>query len=176
MRYFNIVFITAICLLLTACASVTSDIKVDANVDPKAKMGGYKTYDWLGAARLLRDPNKVWQPPKVDIAGDIKWLVDRELRKRGIFKTASKPDLAVSFFMGIDMEAIELKEDPESKNEVLVNVPRAGLIVVLIDVETGYVVWLGAAEAELQENPTDEVVSTRLDFAVSQMFKLLPKK
>jgi len=174
MRYFNSVFMAAF-LLLTACASVTSDIKVDANADSKAKLADYKTYDWLGAAKLLNDPNKVWQPPKVDIAGDIKYLVNRELRKRGIYSTTGKPDLAVAFFLGVDMEAMELKEDPESKNKVLKNIPKAGLVVVLIDVDTGYVVWMGAAEGNLQENPTDEVVRKRLDYAVTKMFKLFPK-
>ncbi len=175
MKYFNMAFIAAIFLLLTACACVTGDIQVDANIDPKAKLDGYKSYDWLGTGSLLNDPNKVWQPTTVDVAGDIKYLVDRELRKHKIFSTTSKPDLAVAFFMAVDMEAMELKEDPESKDEVLKNVPKAGLVVVLIDVETGYAVWLGVAEGDIQENPTEEIVRSRLDYAVSKMFKLFPK-
>jgi hypothetical protein len=176
MRILNIAIISTLLLILSACASVslTKDIKVDAKVDQKAELSGYKSYAWLGAAKLLNDPEKKWQAPKMDIAGDIKYLIDRELRKREIFAATESPDLVVGFFMGIDMETMELKEDPNDNIEVLQNVPKAGLIVVLVDAETGFVVWMGVAEGDLHENASDEMVRTRLDYAVSKMFKLLP--
>ena len=173
MRKFYIAMMSTVLLLLSACATVTKDIVVDAQVDPKTEMSGYKTYAWLGAGKFLNDPEKKWQPPKMDIAGDIKYLIDRELRKRGIFAATEKPDLAVAFFMGIDMETMELKEDPNDNVEVLKNVPKAGMIVVLVDVETEFVVWMGVAEGDLKENPSDEEVRTRLDYAVSNMLTLM---
>ena len=176
MRKISISLAITALLLLSACANVTRDIRVDAQVDPKAKLSGYKSYGWLGAGSLLNDPEKKWQPTKMDIAGDIKYLVDRELRKRDIFAVTEKPDLGVTFFMGVDMENMELKEDPNDKVEVLKNIPKAGLIVVLIDIKTKFVIWMGVAEGELQENASDELVRTRLDYAVSNMFKLLPSK
>ena len=124
---------------------------------------------------VLNDPEGKWQPPKMNIAEDIKFLIDRELRKRGIYNNAENPDLAVAFFMGVDMEAMELKTDPKSKQEMLTNVPEAALVVALIDPYTGYWVWLGESEGELQKNPTDEVIRKRLDYAVTEMFKKLPK-
>lgn len=166
--------LAAFVFLLSACATnATKDIVVDAKVDAKADLSGYKSYSWLGAARMLNDPEKKWQPPKMDIAGDIKYLIDRELRKRDIFAVAENPDLAVGFFMGVDMENMQLKEDPNDHVEVLKNVPKAGLIVVLTDVETGYVVWMGVAEGDLHEGADDELVRKRLDYAVTHMFKLL---
>jgi len=36
---------------IVSCANVTSDIKVDAEADPKANIKGYKTYVWLGIGR-----------------------------------------------------------------------------------------------------------------------------
>ena len=173
MKYFMLLFIAAV-FFLTACASITSDIKVDANVAPKAKLSAYKTYDWLGDAKLLNDPNNVWQPPKFNVAENIKSLIESELNQYGILKSTSNPDLAVAFFTGVDMQAMELKEDPQSKIEILKNVPKAGMIVTLIDAETGYVVWLGAAEGNIQEGSSDEIVRKRLAYAVNQMFKLLP--
>ena len=61
----------------------TQDIQVDAKTNPKTNISGYKTYAWLGTAEELNDPNNKWQPPKIDITGDIKYLIDRELRKKG---------------------------------------------------------------------------------------------
>ena len=58
---------------------------------------------------------------------------------------------------------------------VLENVPQAALLVILIDAETGFVIWVGQAEAELNENPSGDLVRTRLGYAVTEMFKLMPK-
>ncbi len=174
-KYFS-VLMAALLLLLTGCASVTSDIKVDAAADPKARLSGYKTYAWLGAMKLLNDPEHVWEAPKIDVAGDIKYLIDRNLRKRGIM--LSKPedaDLDVAFFVGVDMEAMKLKTDPKTRKQLLQNVPEGALVVVLIDAETGYVIWVGKATAEIQENASPELVRERLDYAITEMFRKLPK-
>jgi len=175
MKILNIAVLAVTLILMSGCASVSSDIIVDANTAPTVDLNGYKTYAWLGKAALLNDPDKKWQPPKMNIAGDIKFLIDRELRKRDIFSSASKPDLAVAFFMGIDMEAMKLKMDPQTKAEMFKNVPAAALVIALIDTKTTLVVWMGKATAEVQENPDDEVVRERLDYAVTEMMKKMPR-
>lgn len=176
MKKFHAVILAAFLLLLAGCASMTSDIKVDAAVDPKARLSGYKTYAWLGSMKLLNDPDQRWEAPKIDVAGDIKYLIDRSLRKRGIMLSKpDKADLAVAFFVGVDMEAMQLKTDPKTKKELLQNVPEGALVVVLIDAETGYVIWVGKATAEIQENASPELVRERLDYAITEMFKKLPK-
>ena len=170
----------AVCIiLLNGCAvfnQKTGDIKVEAQTDPKANMSGYKSYAWLGSARVLNDPNNRWQPPAMDIAGDIKYLIDRELNKQGIYSNNQNPDLAVAFFIGIDMDAQKIVDNPDTKVDVLENVPRGALVVTLINVETGYVVWIGTAEADLTEGAAEELVRERLDYAVSKMFKLMKKR
>ena len=175
MKILNIAVLAFTLVLMSACASVTSDIIVDAKTAPTVDLNGYKTYAWLGKAALLKDPDKKWQPPKMNIAGDIKYLIDRELRKRNIYSSVSDPELAVVFFMGVDMEAMKLKMDPETKSEMLKNVPAAALVVALIDAKTELVVWIGKATAEIHENPSDEVVRERLDYAVTEMMKKMPR-
>ena len=149
------------------------DIQVDARTNPKTNLSGYKTYAWLGAAEALNDPTKKWQPPKMDVTGDVKYLIDRELRQKGINSTTVDPDLAVAFVVGVDMDALELKDDPATEGDVLENIPQGALIVVLIDVETGYAVWVGVAKANIIEGASSELVRERLDYAVSNMFDLL---
>jgi len=160
--------------LISGCASVTKDIEIDATADPTIKFSGYKSYGWLAEISGLNDPEGVWQPPKMNIAEDIKFLIDRELRKRGIYSYTENPDLAVGFFMGVDMEALELKVDPNTKEDILTEVPSAALAIALIDANTGYVVWVGEAMGEIQDNPSDEVIRKRLDYAVTEIFKKLP--
>jgi len=175
MKVLNVAVLAFTLILMSGCASVTSDIVVEAKTAATADLNGYKTYAWLGEGAVLNDPDKKWQPPKMNIAGDIKYLVDRELRKKKIFSTVSNPELAVVFFMGIDMEAMKLKMDPETKKEMMENVPKAALVIALIDTKTKFVVWMGRAIAELSDNPSDEIVRERLDYAVTQMMKKMPR-
>ena len=58
---------------------------------------------------------------------------------------------------------------------MLRNVPKGSLLVMLIDANIGTLVWAGVAKAEIQEDPAPEVVRKRLDYAVSKMFKKLPR-
>jgi hypothetical protein len=163
-------------LLVTGCAtSVTSDIMVDSEADATIKFSGYKTYTWLGSASILYDPAGKWEPPGFDADAEIKFLIDRELRARGMAEDLVNPGLIVVFAAGIDMAAMREEIDPESHIEALKNVPEGAITVVLIDAATGFAVWAGLATGEIQQNPEADVVKQRLDYAVSEMFKQLPE-
>jgi hypothetical protein len=166
----------AIFMLLAGCASVpTKDIVVGAQADPKANFSGYKTYAWLGAAAIINDPYGQWEPPTFDADAEIKFLIDRELRKRGMSQHSADPDLIVAFAAGIDMNALELQVDPETKINTLENVPKGGLVIALVDGESGFVIWMGVATADVLERPDAKTVKARLDYAVTQLFRKLPK-
>lgn len=171
----SVILLALAVVMMTGCVSaVVKDIKVDAQADPKAKFSGYKTYAWLGSAAILNDPHGQWEPQEFDADSEVKFLIDRELRKRGMAETTSAPDMIVAFAAGINMDALELKVDPETKMEMLTNVPQGGIVVPLIDGKTGVVIWVGVASGEVQEKPTPETVKKRLDYAVTQLFKKLP--
>ena len=174
-RNFALLFAAAV-MLLSSCASIpTKDIAVDAQADPKANFSGYKTYAWLGAAAIINDPYGQWEPPTIDADAEIKYLIDRELRKRGMSQNSANPDLIVAFAAGINMDALELKVDPEAKIMTLENVPRGGLLIALVDSESGFVIWMGVVTADVLERPDAKTVKARLDYAVTQLFQKLPK-
>ena len=172
------ILITTGFMLVSGCSSVpTKDIQVEAQADPKASFSGYKTYTWLGSAAIINDPYGQWEIPEFDADAEIKYLIDRELRKRGMSQSSPliSPDMIVAFAAGIDMDALELKVDPESKIDMLVSMPQGGLLVILVDGQSGFVIWAGVATAEVQESPTAKTVKARLDYAVTQLFRKLPK-
>jgi hypothetical protein len=174
-RHYLPIFIIVL-MLLAGCASVpTKDIQVDTLSDPKANFSGYKTYAWLGTAAIVNDPRGQWEPPQFDADAEIMFLIDRELRKRGMSVNTANPDLVIAFAAGIDMDALGLKVDTKTKKDMLENVPQGGLVVVMTDSESGFVIWIGAATAELQESPDTQTVKARLDHAVTQMFNEFPK-
>ena len=170
------IVLSAVLLLLAGCASsVTKDIMVDTDVDPKANLKGYSTYTWLGSAAIVYDPEGQWEPPQFDADAEVRFLIDRELRARGMSESSSSPDLIVAYAAGIDMAVMEIKIDPESNLEVLTNIPISALTVVLIDTNTSLAIWSGVATAEIQENPGQEVIKKRLDYAVTSMLGKLPR-
>jgi hypothetical protein len=166
----------AIMLLIAGCAtSLTKDIIVDAEADPKTNFSGYSSYSWLGSAAIVYDPEGKWEPPQFDADAEIKFQIDRELRKRGMVEDTVNPDMIVAFAAGIDMSIMEIDIDPESNLTMLENVPLGALTVILVDASTGMAIWGGIATAEIQENPGQETIKKRLEYAVTQMFKELPK-
>ena len=162
---------------VTGCSTFPKDdITVESEANPKVNFSGYKTYAWLGSVAILNDAHGQWEPAAFDADAEIKFLIDRELRKRGIKEVAARPDLIVGFAAGIDMEALELKENKETQLQVLKNVPTGSLVVVLIDGVTGNPVWASAAVANVQQEISSDDVRKRLDYAVTQMFKLMKRE
>jgi hypothetical protein len=163
-------------MLLSACTTVpTQDIRVEADSDPKASFSGFKTYAWFAAAQLLHDPEGQWEPRNVDIDAKVQLIINRELQKRGIVEVNNSPDMLVAYAAGVDMTSLGLKENPNTKEKLLENIPKAALVIALIDADTGYVVWLAEAVGEVQEQADAATVSARIEYAVSEMFRLLPK-
>jgi hypothetical protein len=175
MKQSILLFIVGV-MLFAGCSSIpTKDIQIKTQANPKVNFNGYKTFAWLGTAAIVRDPSGQWEPPSFDADTEIKHLIDRELRKRGMSENSANPDMVVAFAVGVDMEALKLKVDPKTKMEVLENVPAGGLLVIFIDPSSGFVTWAGAATAQIQEKPDTETVKARLDYVVTKMLKKLPK-
>ena len=169
---------SALCLTiyLSACATTaTQDIKVEAQADPKVSFSGYKSYAWLASAEILYDPEGQWEPKDMDIDSEVRFIVNRELRKRGMTEVTANPDMYIAFAAGIDMSSLDIKENPESKEQVLANIPKAGLVIVMVDAQTGFLTWIGIAEGEAKAERSKEEIRTRIDYAVTQMFKRIPK-
>jgi len=163
-------------ILLGSCASVpTSDINVEAESDPRANFSGFKTYAWFAAAQIVFDPEGQWEPRDVDIDAEVQSIIDSELRKRGISEVSNSPDMLVAYAAGVDMTSLGLKQDPTTKKELLTNIPKAALVIALVDADTGYVIWIAEATGEVQQKADAATVRTRIEYAIGEMFRLLPK-
>jgi PBP1b-binding outer membrane lipoprotein LpoB len=166
----------AFIMVLAACTTApTKDIKVDAEADPKASFSGFKTYAWLASAQILFDPEGQWEPRNVDIDAEVQSIINSELRKRGIAEVSSNPDMLVAFAAGVDMTTLGLKQNPETREKLIENIPSAALVVALIDADTGYVIWIGEAIGDVQQQADEATVRARIEYAIKEMFRLLPK-
>ena len=161
--------------MVTGCTTFPKDdIKVESEVAPKANISGYKTYTWLAAVGILEDVEGHWEPPKFDADAELEFRINEALRNHGISQSSVDPDLYVAYALGVDMDALDIKTDPKTKIETLENVPKTGLIVMLMDAETGFVTWVSVATGEMK-NLDQETQKKRLEYTVNTMFKDLPK-
>ena len=169
-------FTLSFTVLLIACTTVpTKDIQVDAEADPKASFSGFKTYAWLASAQIVYDPEGQWEPKNVDIDAEVQAIIDSELKKRGMTGVSTSPDMLVAYAAGVDMTTLGLKENPETGEKLLENIPGAALVIALIDTDTGYVIWIAEAVGDVQQQADEATVRARIDYAISEMFRLLPK-
>jgi len=174
-KYFIFILIISYSIMTGCAITPTDDIKIEAEADPKVKFSGYKTYAWLGSLGILKDPEGKWKQPGFDVDKEIHFLIDRELRSRGLSETSNNPDILVAYATGVNMSALKVKENPETKQKFLKNVPKGSLLVILSDPSTEYVMWIGRAKAEVQNNLEADVYKARLDYAVTNMIKMIPK-
>lgn len=174
MKSIKLLIITLVILIGAGCASVTKDIKVETEADPRMIFSNYHSYEWLATAEILHDPAGQWEPPGFDTDDELRLLIDKQLQKRGLKKNPATPDLIVGFVMGVDMAALGVKLNPDTQELSLENIPKGGLVIVLVDALTGYVVWTGVATANIKEKPDSDVVRKRLSYAVKEMFKSIP--
>ena len=161
--------------LLTGCvSSAFKDIRVEAESDPKSNLGAFETYAWVAAAAAVRDPEGQWSPSNLDVGAEIVRLVDNQLQAAGKAKVNTMPDLLLAYGVGVDMKAMGVVENKDTGGYRFERIPKGGLMVVFIDPRTGRAIWAGAAEADVQENPSSDLVHKRLDYAITEMFKQAP--
>jgi hypothetical protein len=75
-------------MLITAC----QPLLINTQADPYADFSGYQRFDWL--------------PEKQQVGGDrvlllvqqLKFTVERELKAKGVVKSAQQPDFLISFY------------------------------------------------------------------------------
>ncbi len=156
---------------ISSCTTLTNDIQIETHADPSINYDRYKSYAWAGSAQIVFDPIGQWEQPTLDTDEEVRFVINRELRAHGFNQVEHDPDLLVAFAAGVDMTILELKEDPDSDKKIPVNVPKAALVIALIDASSGYVVWLGHATGDVQQQQTIDNIRVRIDYAVRQIFK-----
>ena len=171
MKLYTLVLSLLLSVSLLGCATVTQDIRVETETAPAIDLATYKTYGWLLSAKVVNDPHGNWEPPGFDADSELRFLINQELRGKGLQEVTRQPDLLVAFAAGINMEAFEIKADPGSDMYKLTNAPKGALVVMLVDRTTKRPVWAGSAEGDVKSDRTSEEVGQRLAYAVKTMFR-----
>ncbi|MFV2055594.1 MAG: DUF4136 domain-containing protein [Thiohalomonadales bacterium] len=164
--------------LLSACqtqpTTAVEDISIESKLDRNANLANYKTYTWLATAEILIDPDKNLNAPGFNVEEHITTHVNKEMKKQGLTESEKSPDLYLSYVLGVNMDRLKLKADPDTGMMIKKNVPKGELLITFIDAKTQYVVWVASAHAGVK-NAGTETTKIRLQYAIEEMFKKLPK-
>jgi len=164
-------------LLASACSKApTSDIKTQVAADETVKFAGYKTYSWFAGVGMVRDDTGKWDDGDLDITAELKFLIDRNLRDRGLNEAPGEPDLFIGFLVVADVNQLKEITDRGGKVTAIEGVGESALVIELIDAKTERTIWVGAASADAQTGRSNDEVKARLDYAVTELFKGLPRE
>lgn len=156
---------------LGACATTpTKDIEVRSETRPGTNLASYKSFAWVASAEIVNDPHGNWEPEGFDADAEVRFLLLKELRAKGLVESNNNPDLLLVFAAGVDMQNLEVVKDPDSQMNSLKEVPKGALIVILIDPATRRAVWVGTAEGDAKAGRSVEELKKRLAYAVEKMF------
>jgi len=154
---------------LTGCVS-TSDIKVETVKSEKANLKGYKTYEIIKESGVVDATTKKDPSLKgVDVDAGIKKMIEEALAKKGKTEVKADPDFYVAYLFGADMDALEIKLN-KAGEAMIKNVPAVAMILILVDAETGSVIWMSTAEADYKNLPI-EAKRERMKYAIEKMLK-----
>ncbi len=151
---------------MTACVS-TSDIQVEKAKSEKVNLDGYKTYQFIEDSGFIADKRKAPLLKNMNISDEIEQMINSELAKKGKTPVSKDPDFFVAYLGGADMDAVKSKLDKNGK-ERIERSPEAALVLMLIDADSGSIIWMSTAEGDAKGGSTDDV-KKRLDFAIKEM-------
>jgi len=129
----NLMLSFVMLLFLSACATLTEDIQVETETAPGVNLADYKSFAWVASAEIVNDPYGNWEPTDFDADAEIKFLLLKELRDKGLEETTRNPDLLLVFAAGVDMQNLEFVEDSKTKLSSLEEVPKGALLVIMVD-------------------------------------------
>jgi hypothetical protein len=171
MKNYRLLLVLLSVMFLGACSTTpTKDIEVRSETRPGTNLADYKSFTWVASAEIVNDPHGNWEPEGFDADAEVRFLLIKELREKGLMESNNNPDLLLIFAAGVDMENLELVKDPDTELRSLKEVPKGAFIVVLIDPATRRAVWVGTAEGNAEAGRSVEEIKKRLAFAVENMF------
>jgi len=150
----------------TGCVS-TSDIQVDSTQSDKADLKGYKTYQFIEGSGIAKDTSKKTLTKSESVSAEIEEMINEELAKKGKVPVSKDPDFFVAYLGGADHEAVEKRLNKSGK-EVIEKSPEAALVLMLVDADSGAIIWMSTAEGELK-NSTPEERKKRISYTIKKM-------
>ncbi len=155
-----------ITLVITGFSGCTSirDIKVEALTSEKGNLDGYKTYEIIEGSGIVDNTQR---SDNLDINVEMQQMINAELAKKGKIPVVKDPDFYVAYMAGTDIDAVEEKINKDGQN-TLQDRRTSGMLLILMDANTGVIIGMSTAEGEAKNLPAKEA-KERLAYAIKEM-------
>jgi hypothetical protein len=160
--------ITLALIGFTGCVS-TSDIDIESVKSEKANLKGYKTYQFIEGSGFAKDTSKKTLTQNESVSAEIEALINEELAKKGKVAVSKDPDFFVAYLGGTDRAAVTVKLNKDGK-EVVEKTPEAAMILMLVDADSGDIIWMSSGEGDAKSNSKEDQ-SKRLKYTVKKMLQ-----
>jgi len=157
---------TLMILGVTGCVS-TSDIQIEKAQSEKVNLDGYKTYQFIADSGIVKSTKSTGISKKINVSDEIEQMINSELAKKGKTPVSKNPDFFVAYLGGADMDAVKSKLNKNGKKTIEKS-PEAALVLMLVDADSGSIIWMSTAEAEVKGGSADDF-KKRLDYAIKKM-------
>jgi len=157
---------TLMILGVTGCVS-TSDIQIEKAQSEKVNLDGYKTYQFIEDSGIVEDTKGTGISKKINISEEIEQMINSELAKKGKTPISKNPDFFVAYLGGADMDTVKSKLDKNGK-ETIEKLPEAALVLMLVDADSGSIIWMSTAEGEVKGGSVEDI-KKRLNYTVKKM-------
>lgn len=166
----------ALLALAPGCASSTlyEGIQTSAVADPKTNLKAVHTYEWAIGASIMRDTTASWQAPNFDVNDELGFLIEKELRDKGLRPVNKEPDVYVAFLIVANVEQAKLVRD-KAGDLNLENDSAGALVIELMDPTSLKPVWRGAVVAPVRDDISDDQRRERFAYAVHEVLAKLPR-
>jgi hypothetical protein len=167
--------VSALAMLLAIAGC--SGISVSTDYDTTKDFSTYQTFSWMEVPSSK-------QAQGYDTSGlmdaRVKEAVDKQLESKGLAEVSDNADLLLAYHYGTE-EQLQIDDygygyGPWCGGSGIdvYKYKEGTLIVDIVDAATKKLVWRGAAEGALSENPSGPELNYVIDSAVAKMFKSFP--
>jgi hypothetical protein len=186
--------LTVLALALATVDSAVAGIKVKTNKDPDFDFAAARTWAWsesgAGVVRMLRTADDDSESVRQRLEPTILDAVTQELTRRGFTAaSAGAPDVTVTYYllvtvgssaqvMGQFLPAVAQWGLPPfaAATQSYSVVQQGSLVIDLASPKMQQVVWRGVAQAEIDETRSDTERKTRIQEAVRDLIRRVPRK
>lgn len=168
--------------LLLALGVACSSVRVSVDYDPETDFSPYRTYAWFGVSQRPTGDYRVDNPL---LDSRIHSAIDRELAARGYQLVEDRtPDLLVAYQLAINekLDVYTIDRTYIGRYGYVVSVPETRvsqydegtLVIDIADARQKKLVWRGVGSGRVEQYPTPEETTRKVDETVAQILSRFP--
>jgi len=176
MRFIGLCAALGVLIMALGC-SPSFTVKEDH--DPDAQFDRYYTWYWVEDSPTQKAVAEGTQNVR-DLDSHIRGLIESEMRKKGLTKVETNPDIELLYHIGLkgDVGGANWDVDylDQVKNSEVYKSSGSVVVIDVIDARTHRLVWRGHGTGAVNVDPTPEMVKKNATRAITKIMDQYPPK